>query len=364
MKLRRVSMSARPISSTRQRSAFTLVELLVVIAIIGILVALLLPAVQAAREAARRTQCINNLKQIGLALNMYHDALKSYPIGAVGQQGAAWSAFILPFLEAKNVENLVDYISSGNQWALPSPTSPRTTNVAACETVISVYRCPSAALPEHIFYETPDIWTVPRRVPATYLGCASGWVDDQCENFTYPNDPALGSRRNTKRSWMQRLDGVLFNLREQLPGEARFLVSLRNISDGTSNTILVGEALPDDQPVNTGEGKTCGGTQHKDHWAIGGDDTDINLGIDNSEHLGSTGVPINLQSQYPSGNLESLPRAVQQAVQLCFGSAHPGGCQVVLCDGSARFVDEGINERTWRGLGQIDDGMIITDDLF
>src|SRR5882724_1366526 len=89
-------------SHVRRGSAFTLVELLVVIAIIGILVALLLPAIQAAREAARRSQCQNNLKQIGLAITNYESATKTLPPGAFLGEGSAWSAFILPYLEEGN----------------------------------------------------------------------------------------------------------------------------------------------------------------------------------------------------------------------------------------------------------------------
>src|SRR5689334_14814501 len=84
-------------SQSARRGAFTLVELLVVIAIIGVLVALLLPAVQAAREAARRSQCVNNLKQIGLAAQNYHAAKNKFPWGVVMQEGSMWSLYLAPY---------------------------------------------------------------------------------------------------------------------------------------------------------------------------------------------------------------------------------------------------------------------------
>jgi prepilin-type N-terminal cleavage/methylation domain-containing protein len=105
----------------RARHAFTLVELLVVIAIIGILVALLLPAVQAAREAARRSSCQNNLKQIGLALQSHHDVVGTLPMGASLEEGAMWSAFILPYIEEGRLKDLLTIDFEHNaQWSMNS----------------------------------------------------------------------------------------------------------------------------------------------------------------------------------------------------------------------------------------------------
>lgn len=129
------------------RSGFTLVELLVVIAIIGILVGLLLPAVQAVREAARKTQCKNNLHQLGIALHMYHDVHKSLPMGCLEWRSfssppthrqMAWSAMLLPFLEQQNVHDQIDF---GLAFDAPE-------NAAAAAQRISAYECPTA--PEKI----------------------------------------------------------------------------------------------------------------------------------------------------------------------------------------------------------------------
>ena len=168
--------------------AFTLVELLVVIAIIGILVALLLPAIQAAREAARRSQCQNNLKQIGLAVSNYESSTKTLPPGCFLGEGSAWSAFILPYLE----EGVAfDWLTIGEndagnwQWASSAPYADATKlpdnyrNIRVVETVMTVYRCPSAGLPEHQTDVSADGWFVMRRSPGSYIGVVSGLEERQ-----------------------------------------------------------------------------------------------------------------------------------------------------------------------------------------
>jgi prepilin-type N-terminal cleavage/methylation domain-containing protein len=136
-----------------RRAGFTLVELLVVIAIIGVLVALLLPAIQAAREAARRAQCQNNLKQLGLAFQMYHDVFKKFPTGAASGEGSMWSYYLLPFLEESNAQdrsNIAEDGTNNYQWAYSGPytndqiQTAEFANIQLAERVFPVLRCPSA----------------------------------------------------------------------------------------------------------------------------------------------------------------------------------------------------------------------------
>jgi len=343
--------------------AFTLVELLVVIAIIGILVALLLPAVQAAREASRRASCMNNLKQIGIALQNHHATLGELPKGALLGEGSLWSAYILPYCEEETLRKLVTIstTSEGLNWACPSPfytyplTDPSFKNLQACETVIPMYRCPSAGLPEHMQHKTPDSWYYQSRVPGSYIGCASGIIVSQ---ILHNHLPLIKSLR-----LLEQADGVLVGVTVAFsnPHLPQSPISFRQIDDGTSKTIAVGEAVPNIEaltapPVDSNgypKAELVGGTM-KDHWYVGSDDVDTgSQGYDPSEALGSTGVPPNLHRA--GGTYSCASGKVTdpgcQALQLSFSSEHPGIVQVVMCDGSVQQVEEGIDSYVWSKMG-------------
>ena len=206
--------SAPRLSSRHSRShrarGFTLVELLVVIAIIGILVALLLPAVQAAREAARRMQCSNNLRQIGIGLNHYHQSLESFPPGGVEwrpfnnttKRQIAWSAYLLPYIEQQNVYAALD---------LETPfDSPE--NAVAAATVINMYICPTSPGGGEL---------VKGRGPCDYGGIYG-------ERIASPNNPPKGV--------------MLYDR----------AIRLAEIRDVASNTLIIAEdsAWPDGQWIN------------------------------------------------------------------------------------------------------------------
>ena len=338
----------------RRPTAFTLVELLVVIAIIAMLVSLLLPAVQSAREAARKSQCSNNLKQIGLAILNYESANEYLPRGANLGEGSMWSAYILSFMEDESLWDLMTIgegartgggsgkqNTSGNyQWAHPGEYVPATIgnniafrNIVACETLIPTFRCTSASLPEFQHDVSSDNWHVMKRVPGSYLGCATGLLVDQ-------NLP-----RATKG--MLKTDGVFYGIdkSETIPG-----VSLRKVSDGTSKTLMVGEALHDTvAQYEVGTNKEIASGDHKDHWYIGGDDPDIYNDV--SEGLGSTGVGVNLHKQFPGGCDRIARYAGCQALQLSFSSAHPGVAQAVMCDGSVHAINDTIDPIAWSDMG-------------
>jgi prepilin-type N-terminal cleavage/methylation domain-containing protein/prepilin-type processing-associated H-X9-DG protein len=200
-------------SPRRRVSAFTLIELLVVIAIIGILIALLLPAVQKIREAAARLQCQNNLKQMGLALHNYHDNFQSLTPGYVAWKpyvdgatdttpGWAWSALILPYLEQEPLYNAL-------RLNLPVEHAQ---NTPAVQTLVKVYLCPSDQTPAAAF-AVPDAFgkSVGLLAPSSYTACVGGDESD----VPGPSGQGVFYRNSRTR--------------------------LTDITDGTSTTILIGE---------------------------------------------------------------------------------------------------------------------------
>lgn len=357
----------------KKKSGFTLVELLVVIAIIGILIGMLLPAVQQVREAARRTSCSSKLKNLGLAMHNFASAQsEKLPMLGEAQEGGHWSAFILPFLEQNNAYNALTFGSTdwarsvATQNALITDPDPITRQIAACENVFSVFRCPSTEAPENIFDASTWLsspWFVARRVPANYLGVvtgiqpvdwkpASGWGAPN--RGTWSGNPTLGH-------W--ELDGLMITRELSLSrisqGGMGGAVKLANCTDGLSNTLMLGEAEPDSELALLASVRETANTGRKDHWAIGGDDFDNWEGTDWSEMGGSTAVAINFKKPAirPSafamdGNLE------WGAYEVSFSSRHPGGAEFCNGDGSVRFLPNNIDAVIYSGLGTRSNGEV------
>lgn len=357
---------------------FTLVELLVVIAIIGILVALLLPAVQAAREAARRSECANNLKQIGLAALNYESQHKHLPPGGYLEQGAFWSGYLLPFMEEGAAADVLtlpnigsrDPAADGLQFAHPSAYSdsrllgPNYRNVQVCEMPFKVYRCPSVDMPLQQRCITADGWYVEQRAPCSYLGVASGLAINQI-----PMDARSINGIGRRSDVLEAPDGPLplvihVSVSQSAVGAyggiARFdrPTRLSKITDGTSKTALVGEAVHDteEQALATARGVAENRNgDHKDHWAIGSDDLDTTPGSDPSEALGSTGVPINLHRQRTDANgakpCTNPKSPACQQLQIGFGSEHSGAVQMVFIDGHVESIADDVEAKPWSDLG-------------
>ena len=295
------------------RRAFTLVELLVVVAVIGILVALLLPAVQHAREAARRISCRSHLKQIGLALHNYHDRSRVLPYGW-DNRGSLWTAHLLPFLEQQALYDSLLFQESGRgNWdANGSP------NEAACGTFLAVFRCPSLSVPQHI-----DNAGIPGRVPCSYRGNA-GTEASSDDQSTRPD-------KTSKSLELLDQNGIFFACRT---------IRFADITDGLSNTVLVGESRTEPDFVQDG--------QVMDFWYIGSPQVDPcrcdggNGGTEFSEAVGTGYMPMHL------GKID--PAAPGVLIELAFGSHHAGGAFFTMGDGSVQFLSEAIDFQVYRAL--------------
>ncbi len=275
-----------------KRSGFTLVELLVVIAIIGVLVALLLPAVQAAREAARRSQCQNNLKQMGLGLHNHHDVHKVFPTGGMDyysartyanggpevttRQGWGWLYQLLPFIEQQNL------------WENTNEAFIRATPV-------KTYFCPS------------------RRAPMVVAGYA---LNDYAGN--------AGTYTSTGYAWGDGYNGCVIR-NTQSP------VGFQNITDGTTNTIFVGE-------------------KRLDRFAMGTSQCDDNEGY-------GSGWDWDIVRW---GNNPPMPdRRGTDQCEVLFGSLHPAGCNFALADGSVRIISYQVDIVAFQRLCERGDGQPI-----
>ena len=334
----------------RSRSArgFTLIELLVVIAIIGVLIALLLPAVQAAREAARRAQCTNNMKQIGLAMHNYISVNGSLPPGTSNYGWGTWIIFILPYTEQGALFN------AWNQGG--AATDPKTiltygspANTTVSYTRIKTYSCPSDVddkvynvYPMYNYAANFGSSTTAGHLNAApdpyFAGQSLIWTPAPFADMTYAGNPG----------W--RAVGGVFGL--------------QNITDGTSNTLMVSEVV---QGQGADVGVNIPGQQaNQTDWrgfTLWGDGSSFGTAIGPN----STYPDIIYQSLHCAYPYRNNPPCVYSAPNYdYFGSRsrHPGGVNSVMCDGHVQYVKNSIAIRTWRALGSMSGGEVISGDAY
>ncbi len=346
----------------RKQIGFTLVELLVVIAIIGILAALLLPAVQAAREASRKASCANNIRNLALAVHEFSAAHREQlPMLGEAQEGGHWTSFVLPFIEQTMMYNALSFGST--DWAagiaqanatLDSPSAVLR-QIASEEYILPVMRCPSSQARSPIFdastYSPP--WFVAARQPANYLGVVTG---------KQPNDwkPSFGWGRTNRPTWgsgnktlhHSELDGMMLTRAPDVcrisQGGTGGAVRLRDVIDGLSNTLMLGEAEPEPDLASSASRQENPNSGRKDHWAMGGDDFDNWEGTDWSEQGGSTAVRIN----YPRPTTRYSDASEEWgAYEVSFGSSHVGGATFVRGDCSVDFFSENIDPAVYSAMG-------------
>ncbi len=310
---------------SRRRVGFTLIELLVVIAIIAVLIALLLPAVQQAREAARRTQCKNNLKQIGLALHNYHDTFLVFPPGQFqvlaseppasqySTNRSGWMQQILPYIDQAPLYNtFAPYMAAATAVTQTAFTWPKS------DTILPAFMCPTdpAGPKNSTANDRPN-----QGFHGNYVVCAG----------STPFGPTGGGTK---------LDGMFFCFSR---------TSIRDTTDGTSNTLLVGELLlvRDVDPsghdlrgryFNTWSGNTFFSSNLPPNTTVGDQHTPWCVSSGTKRPCASTGDFV----QYAR-------------------SEHTGGVQLVMTDGAVRFVSENIDQTTFRGLGSRSGGEVVGD---
>ena len=342
---------------------FTLIELLVVIAIIAVLISLLLPAVQSAREAARRAQCVNNLKQIGLAMHNYESSASSLPPAKIWSATAASVtslpndaaglgqvlnttafAMILPFIEQTTLANAYNFslpsCPAGNSAPNTNPVGGQGSyraNTTTTSTMVNAYLCPSDTVP--LPYNS---------TPATGTTAYAGYLSQRC-SYLLPagryykafTGPRLGTRPT---------DGGIF-------AGSDLSTRFQNISDGLSNTVMVLESRL--EKTSTAYGGYWGqGLWTSTHALVYSNNPAISTSYSSAWPSTMPNAPATIAQVSSANN----PRRLGYAWSI--GSLHPGGVNATFGDGSVKFIKNSIDPSVWFAIQTIANGEVLSADSF
>jgi prepilin-type N-terminal cleavage/methylation domain-containing protein/prepilin-type processing-associated H-X9-DG protein len=360
------------------RRGFTLIELLVVIAIIAVLIALLLPAVQSAREAARRAQCVNNLKQLGLAVHNYVSQQGTLPLGdlfpaatayaANGVQGNGanewsycWTVCILPQIEQQPLHNAYNF-----SFSYVNPGGGLGANTTVCFTQIAAYVCPSDGAGARVAPPWGSLgyvgnWGGPGEI-RTFTGTiiSPNWGD----NANAPGTNAIGIEAisdgtSNTALFSERLIG-LQSAQPVRPGTspdskrgafaAGVAVTINNPTQGTPTTLALLAACKALPPMTTGVSNYNGRL-----WTVG---YPWNYVVNRYNHVGAP----NSMMCYASNSFSGPDGSAQDSIPPT--SSHPGGVNVAMADGSVKFIKDSIGQQPWWALGTRAGGEVISSDAY
>ncbi len=294
-----------------KRRGFTLIELLVVIAIIAILIALLVPAVQKVREAAARTQCLNNLKQWGIAMHSFHDANKKLPPSASNNIRKAWPVYLFAYIDQGAAANLYDFKTG---FYLPPNTVSNTLSGVICVQP-GMYFCPADRV--GAFWKGDQYWRSRGNYVVNY-----GNITGNPWPTTFPNGSAPFGFLNGNPS-------------------TPWQITLVQITDGTSNTLLMAEVLV---------------AKDDNQWDGRGDFLNDDGAFTNHQFMtvntpnGGTDVNQCVAAADPYMPCTNSSSGVNGAAR----SRHPGGAHALFADGTVRFIANSIDINSWRALGTRD----------
>jgi prepilin-type N-terminal cleavage/methylation domain-containing protein/prepilin-type processing-associated H-X9-DG protein len=303
-------------ATLRHRAGFTLIELLVVIAIIAVLIGLLVPAVQMARESGARAQCLNNLKQIGLALHNYHDAYRAFPPGYVSGHDAegndtgpgwGWAAHLLPYLEQRGLANSIRF---DQPIEAPANSGPRVMSLSA-------YLCPSDSAPPN--------WTAVRRdSTGNPLGAICSVASANYVGVFGISEPGVDG------------EGIFFRNSK---------ISIKDITDGTSTTLMVGE-----RSFRLAEATWVGAVSGAEITPGPGSPAPPGVWNSSGTILGHT---------FEGAGGPGAPGTEVNG----FSSAHPGGAHFLFADGHVGFLLESLDHRVYMALSTRAGGEAVGEDF-